>query len=93
MRLEYEEARGVGWQPLRYYTPSLHQTANSSVTLNGDNISVTAQGLFNSISLPLQVVNASEAVFYQEYLFGSSSIPNGIKNTVGSEILECRPAP
>lgn len=74
VRLEYEEAEDVGWQPLRYYTSSLHQTAHSSVTLNDDNTSVTAQGLYSIISLPFHLVNSSEAVFYQEYLFGSSSI-------------------
>ena len=79
VRLEYEDIEDVGWQPLRYYTSSLHQIANSSVTINDDNISVTAMGLYSSISLPLHVVNSSGAVFYQEYLFGNRSIPSRMK--------------
>lgn len=70
VRLEYEE--NGDWQPILYYTPSLLQTNNSAVTLNDDNISVTAQSIHYEGTLPLHVVHETgKPIFYREYINGT----------------------
>lgn len=66
VRLEYEE--NGGWQPIRYYTPSLLQTPGSAVILNDDNVSVTARFIYYRGILPVHVVHASEPILYKEYI-------------------------
>ena len=66
VRLEY--AANAGWQPINYYTPSLLQAPGSTVTLNSDNMSVTAEAIQYTGSLPLHVVHGTEhPIQYKEY--------------------------
>jgi hypothetical protein len=71
VRFEYEGDRG--WRPIHYYTPSLLQSPKSAVTLNNDNISVTARFIYYEGRLPLHVVYETKPVLYREYISTSSN--------------------